>query len=223
MLPKDDLRDFDGVTRLFPLRGVVLFPNVILPLHIFEPRYRQMTEHALAGDQRISLIQSRPSLETTYPDRPPLLEVGCLGRIVQHERLPDGRFNILLLGVRRFRLERELDAKTLYRQAEVRLLEEPSPTARSTILGLDLAREFERIVTLDPDWRPILQGNVRLGVLTDLFAHAFQFPAEVKQTLLEEVDPDRRAELLLRLFRAVGDAHKDDSSGHRPPPSFSLN
>src|SRR6516164_9969292 len=93
-----DLRDFDRVARLFPLPGLAMFPHVILPLHIFEPRYRQMTEDALAGDRLVTMVQIRPSVKgSRWVEPVPIMEVGCLGKIVQHERLADGRFNFLLL------------------------------------------------------------------------------------------------------------------------------
>src|SRR3954465_12071673 len=104
-----DLRDFANVCRLFPLPKVVLFPHAVLPLHIFEPRYRQMTEDALAGDRLITMIQIRPRSEgETWREPVEIEEVGCLGRIIQHERLADGRFNMLLLGRKRVRILREL-------------------------------------------------------------------------------------------------------------------
>jgi Lon protease-like protein len=224
MVPQDDLRDFDGVGRLFPLRGVVHFPHVLLPLHIFEPRYRQMTEHALASDQRIVIIQPRPSLETSYPDRPPLHQVGCLGRIVRHERLPDGRFNFLLLGVRRIRIARELAVGTLYRQAEIELIDEPRPGPDAALLALQLSREFERLRPLDPEWQAVLYGKVPLSVLTDLVAHALPIPAESKQALLEQPDPSRRASALIESIEPVNPIDASLHHGdHRPPPSFSQN
>src|SRR3954447_23286620 len=97
----DDVREFDGTCRLFPLPGVVLFPHAILPLHVFEPRYRQMTEDALSGDKLVTIVRLRPAGATLSepPDTlgsPPIERVACVGRILQHERLPDGRFGLLL-------------------------------------------------------------------------------------------------------------------------------
>ncbi|GIW87104.1 MAG: ATP-dependent protease [Isosphaeraceae bacterium] len=224
MVPQDDLHDFEGIVRLFPLRGVIHFPHVILPLHIFEPRYRQMTEHALASDLRIGMIQSRPSLELTYPDHPPLVEVGCLGRIIRHERLPDGRFNFLLLGLRRFRIIRELDAPTLYRQAQVELIDEPDPGPEALLLSQSLADEVERIIPNDAEWRTLLRGRVPLNVLTDLIAHAFPFPAEIKQHLLEEPHPARRAARLIELLKPITPSSRPGVAPEpRPPSGFSLN
>src|SRR5262249_61215492 len=97
-----------GPARLFPLPTLVLFPHVLQPLHIFEPRYRQMTADALAGDRLIAMALLRPGWEKDYEGRPPIYSVICVGRIVAEKRLPDGRFNILLRGVSRARVRREL-------------------------------------------------------------------------------------------------------------------
>src|SRR6478735_3407347 len=88
---------------IFPLAGALLFPRAQLPLHIFEPRYRALVSDALARDRRISMIQPRGEGEP-----PPLFDVGCIGHIREVERLDDGRFNIVLDGISRFRLVREL-------------------------------------------------------------------------------------------------------------------
>src|SRR5690348_5650973 len=93
------LSHFEGVARLFPLPNLVLFPQVMQPLHIFEARYRQMTEDALAGDRLIAMALLRPGWEANYADRPDIHAVACLGRIVAEQRLDDGRFNILLRGL----------------------------------------------------------------------------------------------------------------------------
>src|SRR5437660_4656510 len=95
---------FDGTTRLFPLPNVVLFPRVTLPLHIFEPRYRQMTADALAGDRLITMALLKPGFEAEYDQRPPLYPVACLGKILADQQMEDGRYHILLLGLSRVRI-----------------------------------------------------------------------------------------------------------------------
>ena len=89
---------------LFPLPNVVLFPNVFLPLHIFEPRYREMVADALASDRMIGMVLLRPGWERDYEGRPPVYPIGCSGVITHVERLADGRYNIVLRGVERFRI-----------------------------------------------------------------------------------------------------------------------
>ena len=111
---------------LFPLPNVVLFPNVFLPLHIFEPRYRAMVADALDGDRLIGMVLLRPGWEGDYEGRPPVFPIGCAGLISHHEQLPDGRYNIVLRGLEKFRIEREDDSR-LYRLGEVSTLHEPLP------------------------------------------------------------------------------------------------
>src|ERR1700681_1365913 len=108
------LQHFHGVARLFPLPNVVLFPHVIQPLLIFEPRYRQMTADALAGDRLISLALLRPGWEEDYEGRPAVHPIGCLGKIVADQHLDGGRYNLLLRGLRRVRLLGDVPTDRLY-------------------------------------------------------------------------------------------------------------
>ena len=120
---------------LFPLPNVVLFPNVFLPLHIFEPRYREMVADALDGDRLIGMVLLRPGWEPGYEGRPPVYPIGCAGLITHHERLPDGRYNIVLRGLEKFRILEEADQASgdraadrpgpSYRVARVETLHEP--------------------------------------------------------------------------------------------------
>ena len=103
---------------IFPLPNVVLFPNVFLPLHIFEPRYREMVADALDSDRMIGMVLLRPGWEHDYEGRPPVYPIGCSGVITHVERLADGRYNIVLRGVERFRILEE-DHERSYRRAIV--------------------------------------------------------------------------------------------------------
>jgi len=114
---------------IFPLQSVVLFPTQTVPLYIFEPRYRQLTADALAGDRRIGMVAVRPDHVAEMAGDPPLFEIGCEGMIGQAEERPDGTYTILLQATRRFRLEAETQrpAERLYRVAEVSGLADPLP------------------------------------------------------------------------------------------------
>ena len=112
---------------LFPLPNVVLFPTVFLPLHVFEPRYRELVTDALASDRLIGMVLLRPGWERDYEGRPPVYPVGCSGVITHVERLADGRFNIVLRGVERFRIVREDQARP-YRRAAIEPQPERPPT-----------------------------------------------------------------------------------------------
>ncbi len=227
-----DLRNFSGTTRLFPLPGCVLFPHAILPLHIFEPRYRLMTEDALAGDQFVTIVQLRPPAtgSTGGLGSPPIETVGCLGRILQHERLPDGRFNFLLLGRRRVRLLGELPGGKPYRVAEVEVMDDipgsgPDEPGRTELIAL-FRRAFERQQAIDPDLASVLESSLPLGVLTDIVAHALGLPAFLKQRLLAEPRVETRAKTLLSILRQVPTStpDPDPADDDRPfPPSFSAN
>ncbi len=113
---------------LFPLPNVVLFPNVFLPLHIFEPRYREMVASALASDRMMGMVLLRPGWERNYEGRPPIYAIGCSGVITHAEQLPDGRYNIVLRGIERFRISRE-DHSLSFRRAQVEAIAEGTLTA----------------------------------------------------------------------------------------------
>ena len=118
---------------IFPLPSVVLFPNVFLPLHIFEPRYRTMVNEALAGDRIIGMVLLRPGYEADYEGRPPVFAVGCAGVITHSETLPDGRSNIVLRGLEKFRIAEE-DQSRPYRLAQIEVLPEITPEPDKPVL-----------------------------------------------------------------------------------------
>ncbi len=220
-----DLRDFSSQCRLFPLPNLVLFPHAILPLHIFEPRYRQMTEDALAGDQLVTIVQVKPMLQgASWTEPVPTMEVGCVGRIVQHERLPDGRFNFLLLGCKRVRLTQELPSPKLYRIAEATVLEDQEPStgvkARRDELIDRFLTVFEETHRLEPDLSQLLKSGLSLGVLSDIIAHTLDLPASVKQSLLDDVRVDDRVSAL---FTILQDFLPKEQTLRPFPPPFSVN
>jgi Lon protease-like protein len=122
---------------IFPLPQVVLFPELRCPLHIFEPRYRELTQAALDGERRIGMVTVRPEHAADLAGNPPIYAVGCEGRIIDSTRHPDGRFDILLLGTRRFRVVEEAPriAGRLYRVARVEGLADGVQPADAAELG----------------------------------------------------------------------------------------
>lgn len=191
------------VIPLFPLPSSVFYPGTPLPLHIFEPRYRQMTTDALEGERKIGMVLLKPDWEATYFDRPELYTIGCVGSIEKEIRHPNGKFNFTLVGLRRFRILKELDGKP-YRRAEIKLLEElneqeigeePNVT-RDGLIGL--YREFISLIPQgnslkeEPDWN---LGD-KLSQFIDRFAYRMDLNLEQKQTFLEEQDVFRRAKFL---------------------------
>jgi uncharacterized protein len=216
-----DLRGFRNVTRLFPLPGVVLFPHVVLPLHIFEPRYREMTREALEGDRLITIVQTRSDADWTGHGEPAIEEIGCLGKIIRHEQLADGRYNFLLLGKRRVRLIREREGPSLFRTAEVELIDEIEPGPDDP-RRKDLIRLFREAVRVDPDLERVLGQSLPLTVLTDLMAHSLGLPPVWKQTLLAQPDARLRADSLIDVLARILDA-ADPGRPPRPFPPFSVN
>ena len=219
-----DIRDFSGLCRLFPLPGVVLFPHAVQPLHIFEPRYRQMTEDALAGDQLIAMVQVHSDADWSLDEDPAIEPVACLGRIIKHERLPDGRFNLLLQGCVRVRIVRELARATLYRQAEVELLPDLPSKSLDPSDREELIQAFRAIACqvggLDPEFDALLESRPPMGVVTDLIAQSLGLPASLKQALLGDPRPERRGKTLLSILRQVSPG----GGAARPfPPRFSDN
>ena len=191
---------------IFPLPGAVLYPDLQLPLHIFEPRYRAMVSDALARDRRIGMIQPQRSNEGA-----PLFEIGCLGRIGEVEALDDGRFNIILQGEARFRILRELDVATAFRQVEAELLEEPQDEALSPIERASFEREARRFAEAQGyrvDWESVARlDDVSLinGV-----SQIAPFDPAAKQALLEASGVGARCELLVQLMQFFGKRSGDE-------------
>lgn len=230
------LARFPGVARLFPLPNLVFFPQVVQALHVFEPRYRQMTADALAGDQLIALVALRDDWEQTYDDQPEVEPVGCLGRITHHELLPDGRYNLRLRGVARVRLVEELPTDKLYRVARAEPLPDviPAELKQLTALRRKLADAvLPRFEPSGPAHRHLAElftGEMPLGVLCDMLAYALPLEQELKQTLLGEPHVSLRADLLmhaLHLSANDADAAPLDAgaadAARRFPPDFSKN
>ena len=218
---------FRGVVRLFPLPNLVLFPHVMQPLHIFEPRYRAMLEAALADDHLIGMALLAPGWESDYEGRPPLMSVGCLGRVAAHCRLEDGTYNLLLTGLRRFEIVEELPPLHLYREARVRLLPDCTPPNQAKMLADALQRlqaVFARFTPFLPEARDqidqLIGGKIDLPTLTDVIAYMMDIPVADKYALLAETNVlARAAQLLERLesLDATGSAALDF------PPPFSEN
>lgn len=219
---------FSKLCRLFPLPRVVLFPHAVLPLHIFEPRYRQMTEDALADDQLVTIVQVRAPGRGTDGTlgSPPVEEIACVGRILQSERLPDGRFNFLILGRKRVRLTREVPSQKLYRIAEAEILEDREDVVAGVPHRAELIALFRSVCgerhEIDDDLDSILNGRLSMSVLTDIVAHAMGLSSEVKQMLLANQDVGGRAECLLSILRKLSTRLPVGVKSPYPPP-FSAN
>lgn len=195
---------------IFPLSNVVLFPLMQVPLHIFEPRYRQMTEDCLAGARRIGMVTVRPEHASDMAGDPPVFEVGCAGEIIASRKLPDGRFTLMLRGTHRFRIERETarPPERLYRVGEVRRLEEghtPADADRIARLRarvVDLVGELER--RSGPDTSegpgPALLSELEDATFVNTLCSALAFATSEKQGLIEADNLRERFERLAGLL-----------------------
>jgi Lon protease-like protein len=197
-------------TRLsiFPLAGALLFPRMHLPLHIFEPRYRAMIADSLARDRRIGMIQPRELGEPA-----PLFDMGCVGRIAEVEALDDGRFDIVLEGLARFHILRELDVTTPFRQVEAEL----EAAAEGEILALaersSLEMESRRFADAQGyavDWEAVTRLDDES--LVNGIAQIAPFDVASKQALLEADTLSERAELIVQLMQFYG-RHGDSAEG----------
>jgi Lon protease-like protein len=216
------LAGFCGVARLFPLPNLVLFPQVVQKLHIFEPRYRQMTSDALAGDGMIALVLLKPGWEKDYDKRPAIEGVACLGRVIQHERLADGRYNLLVRGIARVRLLEELPADRLYRTARAEPVPDVAPADFPRLVELRkrladaVLSQFEPTGPAHRQLKELIQGDLPLGHLCDVLAYALPLPLEVRQQLLEDPCVQTRAEVLAAAVSVA-------TPPRTFPPEFSAN
>jgi len=194
------------VIPIFPLPDVALFPQVPLPLHIFEPRYRAMVSDALAGDRVIGMALLRPGWEQDYYGRPPVYERGCAGRIEEHEALPDGRSNIVLRGLTRFRIVEEHAGKP-YRLASVSALAdtagdaEPVEAARRALMAaIGRAADGPHVLVIKPD--------VPDEVFVNALSQSLALTAVERQSLIECDSVLERYRRLLSIleFRQLEDA-----------------
>ena len=197
-------------TRLsiFPLPGALLFPGMQLPLHIFEPRYRAMVSDALARDRRIAMIQPQSPLEGA-----PLFEVGCVGHIGEVEALEDGRFNIVLEGLSRFRVLRELDVATPFRQVEAELLGEPVNDVLAPIERAVFEREARRFANAQGyavDWDSV--ARLDDAALINGVSQIAPFDTAARQALLEADSLGERCELLVQLMQFFGRRDEGDDT-----------
>ena len=218
---------FSGQARIFALPNLVMFPHVMQALHIYETRYRAMLEEALEGDRLIALAVLAPGWEKNYEGRPTLRSTACLCRVATHQRTPEGTYNVLLLGVRRLRLVRELPPKKLFRVVESEILDDESPDDEPPEAAEELQRQllaaFKRAMPKIPDayeqLDQLLGAQITLGMLADIVAYTIDLDLEWKMRLLAECNVFQRTRLLLEAI-----AGRPTATIQRPfPPDFSVN
>ena len=185
---------------IFPLTGAVLFPGMQLPLHIFEPRYRALVGDALIRDRQIAMIQPQRST-----DGAPLFTVGCIGKIGEVQAMEDGRYSLVLEGTSRFRLVRELDVNTAFRQVEAEIYDEDEDETLSHAQrgGFEReARAFADTLGYSVDWDSVSRLDDRS--LVNGVSQIAPFDPASKQALLEAGTLTDRCELLVQLMQFFG-------------------
>jgi Lon protease-like protein len=201
---------------LFPLPTVVLFPNVLLPLHIFEPRYRQMVEEALGGDRMIGMVLLKPGYEADYEGSPAIYPTGCAGLITRAERVEDGRYNLVLRGVEKFTIRNENAPAPgrLYRSAMISPMEESVPDADRESLTRERGRLLDMLAPVLADY---LQAEIPDGMpdedLVNALAQYLNLDPIEKLALLERDGALARCRGLIELLE-MKSFSKDDPTGH---------
>ena len=224
-------QEFSGSARLFPLPNLVMFPHVLQPLHIFEPRYCDLLEAALADDRLITMAVLAPGWESDYEGRPALCPMACLGRVTTYHRLEDGTYNLLLLGLQRVRLVRENEPKKIYREAEVAVCDDSYPVCAKPvgrILQQKLRDAFVHVLPMLPEAHEqmdqLLATDISLGMLTDVISFMLEIEIVHKERLLAEANVHRRAEMLLEHLDGIAKGQTgQDCSANTFPPRFSVN
>jgi Lon protease-like protein len=194
--------DLPSTIPIFPLEGALLLPGGRMPLNIFEPRYLQMIDEAIAGARLIGVIQ--PSLDGALraDGEPQLCNVGCAGRIIAFSETGDGRYLVSLQGVCRFRIAQELAVKTPFRQAKLApfladLDEDQAASEIDRPALLKAFRDYLRANDLEADWESVSRAENAM-LVNALSMMAPYGPAE-KQALLEAADLKTRAETLIAI------------------------
>lgn len=207
---------------LFPLPDTVLFPGTALPLHVFEPRYRRMLTDVLAQNRILGIVRLKPGFENDYYGRPALFDVCGVGRVIKEVALPDGRFNIVVLGIARARLVEELPFEP-YRVVRAELM--PDAEVHAPIMWgawypklQELGRQLSAHVTEAnaPDLERLIREAPNAGACADRLAAALLADADERQHLLAEQNPTTRLSRVLERLHEVA-----ASLGASPQPAAS--
>jgi Lon protease-like protein len=186
---------------LFPLPGVVFLPNTVVPLHIFEARYRELVRDCLEGDRLLGIPLLQVGWESDYDGRPPVHPVAGVGRIIEHHRFPDGRYNIAVRGLGRVRIDHELPAEGSYRIASTTLLVDQIPGGRDALKRhlSQIRIMLLQLLALHPQLQSRLEEMIDSpsAEMIDALAHMLMQDARQRQEYIELDRLDMRAELVL--------------------------
>lgn len=226
-MPGPESSDRLQAVSLFPLPNVVLFPRAILPLHIFEQRYKAMTRDALQGDRQIAMALLKPGWEKQYHDRPEIEPIVCVGSILTHELLPDGNYNLLLQGTLRARIVREHSRGSgeEYRPYRTALLE---PLAEQAVHEMDVTPMRDQLIEmftrdvfaqtgLANQFLQMLSSDWPTAAVADLLAFSYLDDVSVKQALLGEPNPLARVQRTIHELDRLRPRLRPKTRGVQPP------
>ena len=221
---------FSGLVRLFPLPNLVLFPGVVQALHLFEDRYRDMMDDALIDDELITMAIPKPDALNLAREEPEILPVVCVGKIMTHARLEDGRYNLLLAGIARATIVDVIEHKTLYRQAIVEVAENvlPESVVDSDKLRQKLEASFRDFVLSashidEASIEPLLEQDIPLGQLVDLIGYSCGADSQQQYELLSMTDVAERCRHVSQLLKSLASQPAQPELGDKFPPGFSEN
>jgi uncharacterized protein len=196
---------------IFPLPNAALFPGALLPLHVFEPRYRTMIRDALADTKTLAVARLLPGFENDYEGRPPVFEVCGAGRIIEHLEHEDGRYHLVLRGVSRVRIVNELPPAQLYRVVRAEPVHDlPADPRLSATLETAIQALWQRLGPRLPeairDLAKVTRGADDAAAFSDRLGAVMAGESEVTQQLLAEADPCERLRLIVERLQAVADS-----------------
>ena len=183
---------------IFPLQDIMLFPGASRPLHIFEPRYRDMIADAMEGDRIIGMVMLKPNTETNYDGNPPIYEIGCAGILSNIEQLPDGRYNVIVQGLKRFRITGE-DQRRTYRIASINVLDEVFSEADRATLRAQRPLLLELLSSVTPGQKPTVD-EISDDLLVNGLAQFLGMNPADRLDLLQQEGPLARSDALLSLL-----------------------
>jgi uncharacterized protein len=209
-VPGLEAQDFVTLS-IFPLPNVTLFPGALLPLHVFEPRYRELLREALAGRRVLAIARLKPGFEPDYEGRPPVFDVCGVGGVESWSEREDGRFDIALRGLARARIIEELPARRAFRQVRAERIVEPVvDPALVAAWQMKLGSLWERLSPHLPapvrDLKALTSGTDDVSRYADRLAAAIVADPEASQQLLGEADPAERLRLLTSRVQELVDA-----------------
>ncbi len=223
-----ELKDFSGLAPLFPLPNLVLFPQALLPLHIFESRYRKMTADALDGERLIAMSLLRPGWDLLPSSKiPPIHNIVGLGKIIAHEKLDDGRYYLVLRGLARAKLLGEQQVGLPYRLGQLEICREiisDQPPFSRQDRAEELASLFGKLFPEIKLQKLFLHAvsELPLGTVCDLLLGSLPLPSEVSQQFQDELNVDVRSQKLLDLLQNAVKGTKNNQK-QKFPPKFSEN